>query len=213
MACVYKLTREDGLEYIGITTNLPKRLKFHNKSHRFSELAICNVEILFEGNYDECDALEEEFIIKYDTFKNGLNLTNRGKGKNLSDKFNTFGYKFSEDSKLKMSISAKAREERPTGYRHSVETKQHWSELRKGKVWGPSKIDPNILADEWKDFTPIMKDMEHLISIRPDGIFFKNGRPFTYTRGKLVLFKRLKSKEYGVTPEAIKRIITNERLL
>lgn len=212
MAVIYKLTREDGLGYIGITTNLGKRLSSHRRSKRFSELKIQSTDILFEGTYEECDALEEKYIQEHDTFKNGLNLTNKGKGKNDTDKFNTYGYKYSEESKKKMSESAKSRTDRPTGYSHSDETKKKWSELRKGKVWGPTKLDKDQIISDWNDYNPSLQDMQELISKtnNKDGkSYFKNGREFSYMKGKLVLFKRIKSKEYGVTPEAIKGIIND----
>jgi hypothetical protein len=141
-------------------------------------------------------------------------MTNRGKGKNLTDKFNTLGYKFSDESRKKMSEKSKARI-REKGYKFSDETKAAWSELRKGKVWGPVKIDARQLVEDWKMFNPSLTEMEHLLSPKIiDGQrFFKNGRLFTYNKGKLSLFKDIKSKEYNVTPQAIKRIIIYEQLL
>lgn len=173
------------------------------------------IEILFEGTYDECDDMEEYFIDLHGTFTHGLNMTNRGKGKNLSNKFNTLGYKFSESSRSKMSNSAKLRTDRPSGYTHTQFTKDNWSKLRKGKVWAPVKVDPTRLIMQWKEFTPDISDMESLACVtnKNGDKCFKNGRLFTYTAAKLVIFKKLKSVEYGVTPEAIKRIITNARLL
>lgn len=160
--------------------------------------------------------MEEDFINYYDTFKNGLNVTNRGKGRNNSDKFNTFGFKFNEVSRNKMSESAKARTNRPTGYKHKDSTKQKWSELRKGKNWGPSKVNKDEIISEWHSFIPCQKELDFLISTSEnfDGKKkFKNGREYSFTRGKLVLFKKIKSIEYGVTTEAIKRIITDAQLL
>ena len=136
MAYVYKITREDGLEYIGITNRLKKRLNEHKNSKRFAALKIQTVEILFEGEYEECERLEESFIIKFNTFYNGLNMTNKGKGKSDTEKFNTLGYKFSDESRRKMSASSKLRGPRPTGYKHAQETKDNWSKLRKGKSMG-----------------------------------------------------------------------------
>ncbi len=40
MAIIYKLTREDGLEYIGVTVNLVKRLNKHKHSRRFEVFTI-----------------------------------------------------------------------------------------------------------------------------------------------------------------------------
>ncbi len=178
-------------------------------------MKIISSDILFEGTYEECDALEEKFIQEYDTFRNGLNLTDKGKGKNDTDKFNTYGYIYSEESKKKMSESAKNRKDRPKGYRHSDETKKKWSDLRKGRVWGVVKLDKNQIISDWNNYNPSLDDMQDLISKtnNKDGnTYFKNGREFSYEKGKLVLFKRIKSKEHGVTEEAIKGII-NESIL
>lgn len=172
--------------------------------------------MLFEGTYEECDALEEKFIQEHDTFTNGLNLTNKGKGKNDTDKFNTYGYSYSDESKKKMSDSAKLRTDRKRGFTHSDETKLEWSLKRKGKVWGPVLVDKEVLIQEWNDYTPSLEEMQHLISknnTKDNKTYFKNGREFSYTKGKLVLFKQIKSIQYGVTKEAIKRIIENESLL
>lgn len=103
MAVVYKINREDGLSYIGITTNFKTRLRTHTKSIRFSIFPICSWEILFEGEYHECEYKEEYFISLYDTYKNGLNETPDGKGKSKTTKFNTLGKHYSKESKEKMS--------------------------------------------------------------------------------------------------------------
>ena len=211
MACVYKLTRADGLEYIGITKKLKKRLWSHKRSNRFKDSPIADLVILFEGTYEECDTLEEKYIEKYGTFRHGLNMTNRGKGKNLTDRFNTLGYKFSAASRNKMSESSKRRV-RETGYKHSEDTKAAWSELRKGKAWGPIKIDPVRVVSEWNAFSPAPEDMMHLIAPKTIGTgteMFRNGKEFSYERGKLALFKRSKSEEYSVSPQAIFRVLSN----
>lgn len=215
MACIYKLTRSDGLEYIGITKNLRKRLNAHKNSRRFRDRSIVSCEVLFEGTYEECDLLEESYIEKHGTYKNGLNMTSKGKGKGKNEdcKFNTLGYKFSEESRKRMSESSKKRTYRARGYKHSTTTKSRWSEIRKGRVWGPVKIDSERLISEWNLFSPTLSDMEHMLSTKDGELYFKNGRKFSYTRGKLVLFKKMKCIEYNTTPEAIKRIITNAKLL
>ncbi len=209
MSCVYKLTRSDGLEYIGITNNLPKRLSSHKRSRRFSEFGITNVEILFDGSYSECEEREEQFIEMFNTFKRGLNMTNKGKGRSDTTKFSTFGCKFSDSSKLKMSDAAKRRIDRPVGYKHSDNTKLKWSRLREGKVWGLVKIDKNILLSEWNNYIPPLEELEALKS-PTNPTKFRNGRTFSHDRGKLAIFIRLKSVDYGVSANAIKRVILNE---
>ena len=88
MVVVYKITRVDGLEYIGITCNAKHRFACHRKSERF-RVGIQQIEILKECNdYDEAEELEEYYITLYNTFEKGLNVTSNGKGKNKSNKFN-----------------------------------------------------------------------------------------------------------------------------
>lgn len=93
---VYKLTRlKDGLSYIGITTDLSKRLDSHRNSARFKDSDFTH-SVLFEGSYLECAELEERYIEEHDTWKNGLNLTKSGKGKSHTGNFNTLGHVYSE---------------------------------------------------------------------------------------------------------------------
>jgi|SRR5208283_3853124 len=108
---VYKLTREDGLEYIGVTIRLNNRLNAHRKSLRFKMKKIANVTILGEfDSYEKARLFEEESIKRFDTFKNGLNVTETGGGyeqKHLN--FGTRGYIFSPKSRALMSKRAKDR--------------------------------------------------------------------------------------------------------
>jgi predicted GIY-YIG superfamily endonuclease len=99
---VYKITRTDGLEYIGITINLNKRINEHLKTSRFDS-GILKFEVLDQTeDYQHALKLEEEYITKFNTYENGLNLTPNGGKLGDDGKFNTFGMKFSEDTKDKM---------------------------------------------------------------------------------------------------------------
>lgn len=51
---IYKIKRSDGLDYVGITFDLDKRLREHSKSRRFSEFDFHSVDILSVGDYYEC---------------------------------------------------------------------------------------------------------------------------------------------------------------
>jgi N-glycosylase/DNA lyase len=103
------ITRIDNLSYIGITTNPDKRFKDHEKSIRF-EAGIKDIKILeICDTYELAEEREEYYITFYNTFNNGLNITEDGKGYNKNCKFNTVGHKHSDKSKKKMSISAKKR--------------------------------------------------------------------------------------------------------
>ena len=74
MAVIYKITRSDGLEYIGITINYKQRINQHKRSKRFND-GINHHEILFEGTYEDCELNEEQYISTFNTFKKGLNMT------------------------------------------------------------------------------------------------------------------------------------------
>jgi DNA-directed RNA polymerase subunit L len=76
---IYRIERSDGLAYVGITVDLEKRLTQHSRSRRFVDYKIQEVEVLFSGDYLECAQREQEYIEKYDTYKNGLNMAPAGK--------------------------------------------------------------------------------------------------------------------------------------
>lgn len=133
---IYKITRMDDLFYIGITTNFKKRLGNHRKSKRFS-LGIKSYEILKETEvYSVAEDLEEIYISLHDTWNSGLNVTSDGKGYNGNCHFNTYGYKYSEESKNKMKENhwSKTGKYSPKGRKHSEETKEKISKLKQGKV-------------------------------------------------------------------------------
>ena len=188
MAVVYKITRDDGLEYIGITIRLKDRIRDHEKSLRFSVNKISSVEILYEGEYSECENLEEFFIEKYNTYQAGLNCTRRGKGRSECDRFNTKGFVFSEESRKKMSISAKNRTDRKRGYKHSLEVRLHWSKLRKGRVFCKKKLDDAVVCEAYRAFLLTKEciaryckktQIDMVTSESLDGLVGRGGRPLT----------------------------------
>lgn len=221
-AYVYKITRVDGLQYIGITVNKENRFASHKKSDRFS-IGIMDIEILKEcDDYEEAESLEEFYIQKLDTFNSGLNMTPNGKGKNENTKFNTLGHKFSDDSRKKMSESAKRRGlNTPKGYKHSEETRKNWSEKRKGVYWGNNKkisdddclkIYESFLNDDvnfGKDFLKgIVKksQIDQINELSFDEMISKNGKPLT----KKIVYSHYYAERYNVTKEAIWNILQNK---
>lgn len=100
---VYLIVRNDDLPYIGITLKIERRIKDHLKSKRFSLIGIKYYRILYKGDYRECERLEPIYIEYYNSYRLGLNCTKTGKGKAETEKFNTLGYKYSDESRLKMS--------------------------------------------------------------------------------------------------------------
>jgi len=218
-AYVYLIERIDGMCYVGITIDPKKRFRQHSRSDRFN-IGIKSTKILEEcDDYSMAENLEEYYINKLDTFKNGLNLTNTGKG--MSDcKFNTLGHVFSEKSRLKMSKSAKKRGVNTTGYKFDDEVKERWSELRKNKYWGNNKkitddealIIYNTYANDELEFDVefmkayVKKTQRESIEDLPfNELSSPNGRPLS----KMTLYAGHYAKVYDVTSATIRQIIDN----
>lgn len=200
---VYKITRSDGQEYIGITVDLNKRVKEHTRSSRFAS-GISKVEVLFESiKYEDCQNLESAFIEKFDTFNNGLNLSPTGKGKGHRkgecNSFTTKGMTFSESAKEKMSKAHKSRTNYAKGWCHSAATRKRWSELRKGRVFNPKlsaqevekikKIDIEsfllpksyiILKIKKSQKLNIVKDEYSVSELRSMKLVSGNGKPVNF---------------------------------
>lgn len=199
MWVVYKITRSDGLEYIGKTSysRLHKRMYDHSRSKRFKNYNF-NYDILFEcESHDIVLEKEKIFIEKYNTFYGGLNNSIDGSGNHLSSSFTTLGLKFSEETKNKIRKKAMGNK-RSKGFRHSNETKQKLSELRKGKVWSRKFKEHEIraLMIEFKE-TPIK---EERIS--------KNGRRLSH----LQIFCNENSEKYNMSSANMKKILSGKTL-
>jgi len=221
---VYKIIRNDGLEYIGITVNYKARIKSHLKSSRFA-IGIKEFKILKEcDTYKEAEQLEEVYIQQFNTYKNGLNLTPTGKGLNDTEKFNTYGHKYSEESKKKMSDSAKKRGlNTPIGFKHSEDTKKHWSNVRKNKVYGPIKLTREQWLELYTEFKEdkiqfesdyIAKFVKKTQKLNVTHIPFSelkggNGKPLT----KETLYSNYYAEKFNVTPNAIRAVFKNKGIM
>lgn len=134
---IYKLTRDDGKIYIGTTdtSRFKNRMCQHKGTERFREHTF---DVMILAQSPDINLLNEEsrYIQEYNSLApNGLNLSWSGKGSgHNSPHFTTRGYHYSEESRKKMSESAKLRCQRQlrTGWQHSPETKAAWSQKRKG---------------------------------------------------------------------------------
>lgn len=224
---VYKITRLDDKEYIGITTNLKKRLRQHEKSKRFL-IGIKNVQIL-----EECDdwklarEYEEMYISKLNTYRNGLNETINGAGNHLSENFTTKGFKFSDETRKKMAKSFQKRVERdgPLNLHLFItkETYDKWSEKRKGKVWPPRKIDTDLALQIYNMYENdlISFNNSFVKTIVKKSDISKVGVTNLYTlkspNGKFLTKEKLYCKyfsmKYKVTESCIRRIINKKGLM
>lgn len=213
---VYKITRSDDLEYIGITVNPTNRFNAHRKSNRFS-IGIKKIEILEEcDNYEYAEDREEFYINEFNTYKRGLNCTPKGKEKSENCKFNTLGFKFSDKSKKKMSESAKKRG-MPKGRKHSDECKKKLSDVRKGKCWGPMAFNyefinqmryefENELIKFDDDFIRAFVKKTHIElvgKIPINNLIMKSGHKLTYKS----LFIRYYAKKLQKSTAHIKNIL------
>lgn len=220
---VYKITRIDGLEYIGITLRLKKRFKDHYNSNRFS-IGVNRFSVLKVcDTYEEAEKLEELYIQQFDTYYNGLNETIDGKGNHLSPKFTTKGMTFSEESRRKMSEnhwSKKGYKNGMTGRKHNENTKKEWSKLRKGFFWGKRKISKNEWMKIYSDYinenntfsneyiSNFVKKSDKDKALNGDfrkleELIAPNGKPLNYK----TIFSKYYSEKYDITPQAIIGII------
>lgn len=155
---VYLLTRKsDSQQYVGITIErrMKQRMGDHKRSKRFrnDEFTIEILEKSLDRSYIE--QRESELIEELDTYNNGLNESPSGKGYGHNSKnFTTLGYIFSEESRKKMSESAKKRGGGPEQMREislnqwsDPKIRKHHSEIRKGKRLRKPKLSDEIVVE------------------------------------------------------------------
>ena len=194
---IYKITRSDGKQYIGTTDSkcIKNRMCRHKSSTRFANFDF-TYEIIEQSADINILQKEQYYIQQYNTLvPNGLNISIDGKGNHLSPNFTTRGFKFSEESKIKMSISSKKRQ-RSTGWVHSQETKAHWSKTRTGKCWKK----PALNKDQWDELNMIWNE--------------KPSCSLTNSIGKRISYERAFAKQYaerfGLSVNGLYNIITNK---
>lgn len=221
---VYKITRSDSLEYIGITVDLNKRLKEHLRTKRF-ESGISKFEIIDQTNdYQEALKLEEQYITKFNTYINGLNLTPNG-GKLKDDgKFNTFGMKFDESTKEKMRSNhwSKTGSYDQSGRKPSDETKEKIRSKQLGKCHNQNQrklSNDNIeyilkvYANDMVQFTPEYLRKFVTISQKPivetlsfNELRAQNGKPITREK----LYSEYFAELFKVNPNTIRAILNGK---
>lgn len=200
MPVIYKITRTDGLQYIGIAKNFKSRLGAHRRSKRF-EIGISDAVILFEGEWDKCNELEAAYIQKYDTFTQGLNLTPQGKGRNESSKFNTFGYRFSEASRKKMSDAKKGKIPSCVGWNKGIPM----TDVVKAKVRRNGEQNSGAKLTEIQ-VKSILKIFDQKLPLDNVGKIQPNGRIMSYIQA----FSLQQAEIYGISYATIKHIVTGK---
>jgi hypothetical protein len=136
---------------------MKQRFGDHKRSKRFRDTGF-DYKILEESaDREYIEKQEEYYIKKYDTYVNGLNESPQGKGwGHNSTNFTTLGYVFSNESRQKMSISAKKRAYKEGFEIRSARSKNNWSnsdyakkqsDVRKEKRLRPLKISDAAVAD------------------------------------------------------------------
>lgn len=198
---VYVITREDGKRYVGTTnTNrLKKRMYEHSRSARFRKFP-WEYKIVFQTQtIDKCLAEEERLITALDTYHNGLNESENGRGKNHCTSFTTLGYKFSEVSRQKMSNTRLLlfKEGHIKPYRHTFTEKQRKqaSDSRIGKQHSTKLTEKQVIE--------ILELFDSKPPLEQAGKKQGNGRITSYEWAFSVEY----GSQYKVTPACMLKII------
>jgi hypothetical protein len=189
----------------------------HRRSDRF-ENDDFSIEIL-ESSDDRSyiERREEHYISHFNTFENGLNESRGGKGWGHNDpKFTTRGFRFSEESKLKMSSSAKQRAAREGYHTRSAMSKKAWSNLdyakrqsdiKKGKRLHKPKVSDDQIDLIRSEFEAERNALE-IEAQKQSEINIKLGRfPTTAER----LFAKKHEGEFPISMFTLIAIISNKR--
>lgn len=115
---VYVITFSNGKQYVGVTSNVDKRLTEHKSANRPVGRAMRKhsyaCEVVFTGSREDCFAKEIELIAELDTISPaGYNLTPGGDGVPLTD-----------DVRAKLSQAAQRQWNSPEGRLRQVEAAQ-----------------------------------------------------------------------------------------
>lgn len=170
---VYLLKRKsDKKQYVGITIQrqLRQRMGNHKRSVRFREdsFDVTILEESFDRKYIE--EREEYWIDNLNTFTEGLNDTASGKGwGHNSPNFTTLGYIYSDESRKKMSDSAKERAVKEGFDVRSQRSKENFKNpdymakqkaAKKGKRLRPPKLSDDMVLEIRDFYNDIVSDLE-----------------------------------------------------
>lgn len=181
MYYIYVLKEDNQIKYVGQTINPLKRKCSHRNTkepHVF--------EIIFETNDKKIAKQKEiEYILKFNTYLNGWNKSPGGEGFDCYERKGIGGVKKGNIPWNKNKIGC-----------FNEETLNHFSKIRKGKVWKPPKLTES-------DIKNIREIYNKNIQISGVGMKMKNGKTMSYIQAFSIKY----SKVYDTTKENIRRII------
>jgi len=194
------------------------RMKVHSISERFKddEFEITILETSDSREYIE--TREEWWISHFDSYHNGLNLTQGGKGfGHENPNFTTFGFTFPEDSRQKMSKSAKERAKREGFEIRSERSKKNWEcpkyrkaqeGKRAGKRLRPTKISDEEVARIREKF---LIEQSHLIEEVKQENERRHNINSSWKKTNLACWFASKYKdEYGVSDVWLRNVVQNK---
>jgi hypothetical protein len=187
----------------------------HKRSLRFKDDGF-DVEVLEEStDRGYIEAREEYWISKLDTYENGLNESWSGKGwGHRSPNFTTLGYVYSEESRKKMSDSAKerarregseARAERSRALYRDPEYRAKQVAAKKGKRLRPPKITDEQVFEIRALYESQKEEIEKEVSLLNEERYKKNpswkpSLPHSY-------FAKKYATKYNATPKYLSDIL------
>lgn len=187
----------------------------HRRSKRFYPDDF-EMTILEESDdRNKIEQLEEYYIKKYDTHRTGLNCSPSGKGHgHNSPRFTTLGYIYSEESRKRMSIKAKARAKRDHD-QMAERSRQLWNDpeyrkrqegKREGKRLRPPKLSDAQVDEIRKLFAEMQCQIESDIQLINEARVKRGHSPATPERE----FAKQFHVRYGVSETLIRNIVTNK---
>ena len=152
---IYKATNKiNGKVYIGFDSNWPKRHNEHKADSKRRKTKFCNAIIKYGWDNFEwhiiyqskdynhtLEKMENQFIVEYDSYRNGYNSTLGGEGSK--------GIKLTEEHKQKLSLANK-------GQKRSEETRKKISEASKKQT----NRDISGIGSYWKGRKRSKEDLE-----------------------------------------------------
>lgn len=188
----------------------------HRISERFKDDDF-DIKILAESTVrSKIEELEEYYIKYYDTYNNGLNNSESGKGYGHNDpKFTTLGFKFTDEQRKKMSEAGKKRALREGFETRSRRSKDAWKneefrkkqiEIRKNKRLRPPKISDECVVKIRERFHSMEDYLEKETNKINEERHSKN--PSWKKTNKERVFANVFHKEYNVSVPTLYGIVS-----